>query len=219
MEFTKILKNPNRIDKNQISYLRSIIDDFPYLQSARAIYLKALKDTKSFKFHGELKIVAAYTTERNVLFDYITNQEKIGTELTSEKADKAKESFEENVKKGKAALPPCHAFFQFYVHNNKLSCQLYQRSADIFLGVPFNIASYALLTEMIAHVCGYEPGDFVHTFGDAHIYNNHVEQLNLQLSREPRNLPKLKILSKIDNINDFKFEDFEISNYLSLIHI
>ncbi|MDA8859498.1 hypothetical protein OAO07_02340 [Flavobacteriaceae bacterium] len=95
MEFTKILKNPNRIDKNQISYLRSIIDDFPYLQSARAIYLKALKDTKSFKFHGELKIVAAYTTERNVLFDYITNQEKIGTELTSEKADKAKESFEE----------------------------------------------------------------------------------------------------------------------------
>ena len=93
MEFTKILKNPNRIDKNQISYLRSIIDDFPYLQSARAIYLKALKDTKSFKFHGELKIVAAYTTERNVLFDYITNQEKIGTELTSEKADKAKESF------------------------------------------------------------------------------------------------------------------------------
>ena len=95
MEFTKILKNPNRIDKNQISYLRSIIDDFPYLQSARAIYLKALKDTKSFKFHSELKIVAAYTTERNVLFDYITNQEKIGTELTSEKADKAKESFEE----------------------------------------------------------------------------------------------------------------------------
>ena len=95
MEFTKILKNPNRIDKNQISYLRSIIDDFPYLQSARAIYLKALKDTKSFKFHSELKIVAAYTTERNVLFDYITNQEKIGSELISEKADKAKESFEE----------------------------------------------------------------------------------------------------------------------------
>jgi hypothetical protein len=95
MEFTKILKNPNKIDKNQISYLRSIIDDFPYLQSARAIYLKALKDTKSFKFHSELKIAAAYTTERNVLFDYITNQEKIGSELISKKTDKAKESFEE----------------------------------------------------------------------------------------------------------------------------
>jgi thymidylate synthase len=100
-----------------------------------------------------------------------------------------------------------------------LSCQLYQRSADIFLGVPFNIASYALLTEMIAHVCGYETGDFVHTFGDAHIYNNHVEQLNLQLSREPRNLPKLKILNKINNINDFKFEDFEISDYNPHPHI
>ena len=130
-----------------------------------------------------------------------------------------KESFEENVKKGKAALPPCHAFFQFYVYKNKLSCQLYQRSADIFLGVPFNIASYALLTEMIAHVCGYETGDFVHTFGDAHIYNNHVEQLNLQLSREPRNLPKLRILSKVNNINDFKFEDFEISEYNPHPHI
>jgi thymidylate synthase len=100
-----------------------------------------------------------------------------------------------------------------------LSCQLYQRSADIFLGVPFNIASYALLTEMIAHVCGYETGDFIHTFGDAHIYNNHVEQLNLQLSREPRNLPKLKILNKINNINDFKFEDFEISEYNPHPHI
>ena len=104
MEFTKILKNPNRIDKNQISYLRSIIDDFPYLQSARAIYLKALKDTKSFKFHGELKIVAAYTTERNVLFDYITNQEKIGTELTSEKADKAKTMEELEDDEGKETL-------------------------------------------------------------------------------------------------------------------
>ena len=100
-----------------------------------------------------------------------------------------------------------------------MSCQLYQRSADIFLGVPFNIASYALLTEMIAHVCGYETGDFIHTFGDAHIYNNHVEQLNLQLSREPRNLPKLKILNKINNINDFKFEDFEISEYNPHPHI
>ena len=107
-------------------------------------------------------------------------------------------SFKENVKQGKAALPPCHAFFQFYVHDNKLSCQLYQRSADIFLGVPFNIASYALLTEMVAHVCGYKAGDFVHTFGDAHIYNNHIEQLNLQLSRETKTLPKLKINKKIN---------------------
>ncbi len=130
-----------------------------------------------------------------------------------------KVSFEENVKKGKAALPPCHAFFQFYVHNNKLSCQLYQRSADIFLGVPFNIASYALLTEMIAHVCGYKAGEFVHTFGDAHIYNNHMEQLELQISRKPRSLPILKIKRRVTNIFDFRFEDFEILNYDPHPHI
>jgi len=100
-----------------------------------------------------------------------------------------------------------------------LSCQLYQRSADIFLGVPFNIASYALLTEMIAHVCGYEAGDFIHTFGDAHIYNNHLEQLELQLSRKPKELPTLKILKHIKNIDDFKFEDFEILNYNPHPHI
>jgi thymidylate synthase len=100
-----------------------------------------------------------------------------------------------------------------------LSCQLYQRSADIFLGVPFNIASYALLTEMIAHVCGYEAGDFIHTFGDAHIYNNHLEQLELQLSRKPKELPTLKILKYIKNIDDFKFEDFEILNYNPHPHI
>ena len=128
-------------------------------------------------------------------------------------------SFEENVKNGKAALPPCHAFFQFYVHNNKLSCQLYQRSADIFLGVPFNIASYALLTEMIAHVCGYESGEFVHTFGDAHIYSNHIEQLELQTSRKPRSLPVLKIKRRVKDIFDFKFEDFEILNYDPHPHI
>ncbi len=128
-------------------------------------------------------------------------------------------SFEENVKNGKAALPPCHAFFQFYVHNKKLSCQLYQRSADIFLGVPFNIASYALLTEMIAHVCGYESGEFVHTFGDAHIYNNHTDQLELQTSRKPRSLPVLKIKRRVSNIFDFKFEDFEILNYDPHPHI
>ena len=128
-------------------------------------------------------------------------------------------SFSENVKNGKAALPPCHAFFQFYVHNNRLSCQLYQRSADIFLGVPFNIASYALLTHMIAHVCNLEVGDFVHTFGDAHIYNNHIDQINLQLSREPRKLPTLKIKRKVESIFDFKFEDFEIINYDPHPHI
>jgi len=105
------------------------------------------------------------------------------------------------------------------VHNNKLSCQLYQRSADIFLGVPFNIASYALLTEMIAHVCGYKTGEFVHTFGDAHIYNNHIEQLELQTSRKPRNLPVLKIKRRVTDIFDFKFEDFEILNYDPHPHI
>ena len=111
------------------------------------------------------------------------------------------------------ALPPCHMAFQFYVNNGKLSCQLYQRSADAFLGVPFNIASYSLLTMMIAKICGLEPGEFVHTFGDCHIYSNHMEQIKLQLSREPRKLPKMKINPNIKDINDFKFEDFELVDY------
>ncbi len=111
------------------------------------------------------------------------------------------------------ALPPCHTFFQFYVANGKLSCQLYQRSADVFLGVPFNIASYALLTMMIAQVCDLEYGDFVHTFGDAHIYSNHMEQVNLQLSRTPHKLPTMKINPDIKDINDFKMSDFELVGY------
>ena len=122
-------------------------------------------------------------------------------------------SFAKNVANNKAALPPCHAFFQFYVSNGKLSCQLYQRSADIFLGVPFNIASYALLTMMIAKVTNLEYGDFVHTFGDAHIYNNHMDQINLQLSREPKNLPTMEIDPNIKNIFDFTFKDFNLVNY------
>lgn len=122
-------------------------------------------------------------------------------------------SFSENVSNNKAALPPCHAFFQFYVANGKLSCQLYQRSADIFLGVPFNIASYALLVMMIAQVCDLEYGEFVHTFGDAHIYNNHNEQIDLQLSRDTRPLPTMKLNPSIRNIFDFTFEDFELVDY------
>ncbi len=132
-------------------------------------------------------------------------------------------SFSENVANNKAALPPCHAFFQFYVSppspesgpeaRPKLSLQLYQRSADIFLGVPFNIASYALLNLMVAQVCDYEPGDFIHTFGDAHIYNNHFEQVELLLSREPKPLPVMKLNPEIKDIFNFEFEDFTLENY------
>ena len=117
------------------------------------------------------------------------------------------------------ALPPCHALFQFYVANGKLSCQLYQRSADTFLGVPFNIASYALLTMMMAQVCGLKPGVFVHTLGDTHVYLNHIEQVKLQLTREPRSLPRMVINPEVKSIFDFKFEDFELQDYNPHPHI
>ncbi len=128
-------------------------------------------------------------------------------------------SFSENVANGKAALPPCHAFFQFYVADGKLSCQLYQRSADIFLGVPFNIASYALFTMMMAQVCNLEVGEFIHTFGDVHLYNDHIEQAQLQTKRTPGKLPIMKINTEVKDIFDFKFEDFELINYEPQAHI
>ena len=120
---------------------------------------------------------------------------------------------------GNMALPPCHAFFQFYVAQNRLSCQLYQRSADVFLGVPFNIASYALLLLMVAQVTGYQAGEFVHTFGDAHLYKNHVEQANQQLERTPFELPKMHINPQVNSMFDFVYEDFELQNYQSHGHI
>ncbi len=125
----------------------------------------------------------------------------------------SKLNFIENVANNKAALPPCHAFFQFYVSNDKLSCQLYQRSADVFLGVPFNIASYALLTMMIANVCNYKLGEFIHTFGDVHIYLNHMDQINEQLTRKPKPLPKITINSEVTNIFDYKYSDFDLIGY------
>ena len=120
---------------------------------------------------------------------------------------------QDNVAQGRMALAPCHAFFQFYVRDGRLSCQLYQRSADIFLGVPFNIASYALLTLMVAQVCGLQPGDFIHTLGDAHLYSNHLEQADLQLSREPFPLPHMRLNETVQNLDDFTCEDFEIADY------
>ncbi|CAM4063487.1 thymidylate synthase [Flavobacterium branchiophilum] len=130
-----------------------------------------------------------------------------------------RKTFSENVALGKVALPPCHALFQFYVANGQLSCQLYQRSADVFLGVPFNIASYSLLTMMMAQVCGLKIGEFIHTFGDVHIYNNHFEQLKLQLSRTPKALPKMVLNPNVTSLFDFQYEDFTLEGYDPEPHI
>ena len=127
--------------------------------------------------------------------------------------DEREKDFAANVRHGKAALPPCHCFFQFYVADGKLSCQLYQRSADVFLGVPFNIASYALLTMMMAQVCDLQPGEFIHTFGDVHIYNNLIEQVKTQLTRIPRPLPVMKINPEVKDIEGFHYDDFTLINY------
>jgi len=132
---------------------------------------------------------------------------------------KSGNTFAENVAEGRAALPPCHAWFQFYVANGKLSLQMYQRSADIFLGVPFNIASYSLLLMMVAQVTGLQTGEFVHTFGDAHIYLNHLDQVKLQLSRKPKEIPSMKINQDVKDIFSFAFEDFELVNYNPHPHI
>ena len=157
------------------------------------------------------------------LIDMITNNPKSRRMIVSawnpSVLPNTSKSFSQNIDEGKAALPPCHAFFQFYVSNDKLSCQLYQRSADIFLGVPFNIASYSLFTHMIAHVCNLKVGDFIHTFGDAHIYTNHFDQVKLQVKRDPKKLPELKINRNVESIFDFKFDDFEILNYDPHPHI
>jgi thymidylate synthase len=128
-------------------------------------------------------------------------------------------SFTENIELGRAALPPCHAFFQFYVANGRLSCQMYQRSCDVFLGVPFNIASYALLTQIIAQVTGLEPGEFIHTLGDAHIYLNHIEQCKIQLERKPFPLPVMNINPEVKDIFGFEYNDFELINYQAHPHI
>ena len=157
------------------------------------------------------------------LIDMITNNPKSRRRIVSawnpSVLPDTSKSFSQNINEGKAALPPCHAFFQFYVSNDKLSCQLYQRSADIFLGVPFNIASYSLFTHMIAHVCNLKVGDFIHTFGDAHIYTNHFDQVKLKVKREPKKLQELKINRNVESIFDFKFDDFKILNYDPHPHI
>ncbi|MBS8121941.1 thymidylate synthase [Candidatus Vampirococcus lugosii] len=203
------------------SYLKSngLLDKYPKYSNSwkekMLLFTKRIKEDNDFaKKYGELGPIYGKQWRNFNGFDQISwliNEIKVNP--NSRRLIVSAWNASEILEMSKSGLPPCHTLFQFYIQNGKLSCQLYQRSADVFLGVPFNIASYSFLIHMIAQVCDLEVGEFIHSFGDVHIYQNHIEQVNLQLSRTPRQLPKLKLNKEIKNIFDFKYKDFEILGY------